>query len=110
MRAASGHATASAPSDATRRQRSSGRYPSPAKLVRITSATDSERTRTELSADAVPQVGDAVGGFLDVRGGQHADQVEFDVFGGQVVVQAPALPEQHRHVMQFQLVELRGPQ
>ena len=36
-------------------------------------------------------------------------QLEFDLVGRQVVEQPPSLPEQHRYDVQFQLVELSGP-
>lgn len=48
--------------------------------------------------------------FLDVRSGQPADQAELDVLGRQVVEQPSPLPEQDWYDVQFELVELPGPQ
>ena len=66
-------------------------------------------TRSQ-AAEAVAQVRDVLRELLDIRRGQPAEQVEFDLLRRQVVEQPSLLPEEDRDDAQFQLVELPGPQ
>jgi hypothetical protein len=49
-----------------------------------------------------------LGGIIDVVSGQGPDQFKLNMLCRQVVEQPSSLPEQHRHDVQFQFVELPG--
>jgi hypothetical protein len=73
-------------------------HPGPAVLVRGGVGDGPHQgLRGSRAADAVAQVRDVLCEFLDLRRGEPADRVEFDVLGRQVVEQPASLPEQDRY-------------